>query len=83
MENLKLGLEKRKNPNKNNFETIISTRELDTLKLIAQNFYNQEIAYKLFISLNTVKTHLKNIYLKFDVDNRFAAINKAKKMGLL
>ena len=41
----------------------LSTRELDTLKLIAENLSNQEIADKLFVSPNTVKTHLKNINL--------------------
>jgi len=44
---------------------------------------NQEIADKLFISLNTVKTHLKNIYLKLDVDSRSGAVAKAKKVGIL
>jgi len=83
IDNLKLGLEKRKNLNKSNYEAIISTRELDTLKLIAQNFSNQEIADKLFISLNTVKTHLKNIYLKLEVDNRVNAVDKAKELGIV
>ena len=81
--NLKFALEKRKNFKKTNSEAIISARELDTLKLIAQGFSNQEIADKLFISLNTVKTHLKNIFLKLDVDNRSGAVAKAKESGLL
>ena len=40
------------------------------------------IADKSFISLNTVKTHLKNIYLKLDVDSRSKAIVKAKEIGI-
>ena len=68
---------------KNNLESGISDRELDTLKLIAEDLTNQEIADKLFISLNTVKTHIKNIYLKFDIDSRTKAIAKAKELGLI
>lgn len=61
----------------------LSARELDTLKLIDKDLSNQEIADKLFISLNTVKTHLKNIYLKLEVDNRSKAIAKAKELGIV
>lgn len=62
---------------------ILSRRELDTLKLIAQNLTNQEIANKLYISLNTVKTHLKNINQKLEVDNRNKAVAKAREIGLI
>jgi LuxR family maltose regulon positive regulatory protein len=61
----------------------LSARELDTLKLIDKDLSNQEIADKLFISLNTVKTHLKNIYSKLEVDNRQKAVGEAKKHGLI
>ena len=44
---------------------------------------NQEVADKLFISLNTVKTHVRNIYLKLEVENRSQAIEKARKAGIL
>jgi len=44
---------------------------------------NQEIAGKLFVSLNTVKTQAKNIYLKLDVDSRTKAVAKAKELGLI
>ena len=54
-------------------------KELNDLR----NFSNQEIADKLFISLNTVKTHAKNIHLKLDVDSRTKAVAKAKDLGLL
>ncbi|MBK6345120.1 MAG: hypothetical protein IPF68_04160 [Bacteroidales bacterium] len=81
--NIKSALEKRNNSTKKNADALLSTRELDTLKLIALDLPNQEIADKLFISLNTVKTHLKNIYLKLEVDNRAKAVAKAKELGVL
>ena len=40
----------------------LSTREIETLKLMAEELSNQDIADKLFVSINTVKTHLKNIF---------------------
>ncbi len=80
---LKLAIEKREKFKKINLESGLSERELEILKLIPDNLSNQEIADKLFISLNTVKTHLKNIYLKFEVDNRTKAIAKAKELGLV
>jgi LuxR family transcriptional regulator, maltose regulon positive regulatory protein len=83
IDNIKLALEKRKQVKKINFETILSARELDTLKLMTQELSNQEIADKLFISLNTVKTHLKNIYFKLEVDNRSKAVARAKELRIV
>jgi LuxR family transcriptional regulator, maltose regulon positive regulatory protein len=83
IENLKLAIDRRENQIKFHAEIELSARELDTLKLITGELSNQEIADKLFISLNTVKTHLKNIYLKLEVDSRSKAAAKAKEMGLL
>jgi LuxR family transcriptional regulator, maltose regulon positive regulatory protein len=80
---LKLAIEKREKFKKINLESRISDRELDTLKLIAEDLTNQEIADKLFISLNTVKTHLKNVFLKLEADNRAKAVDKAKELGLI
>ncbi len=68
---------------KNHTKDELSLRELETLKLIAEDLSNLEIANKLFISLNTVKTHLKNIYFKLEVNNRAKAITKAKELELL
>ena len=51
----------------------LTKREFEILKLVSQGFNNQDIAEKLFISLNTVKFHLKNIYDKLDVNNRIQA----------
>ncbi|MBK6963043.1 MAG: hypothetical protein IPH20_03685 [Bacteroidales bacterium] len=80
---IKSALEKRNYSRKNNYDALLSARELDTLKLILLDLPNQEIADKLFISLNTVKTHLKNIYLKLEVDNRAKAVTKAKELGIV
>jgi LuxR family maltose regulon positive regulatory protein len=83
IDNLKSALKKSSNLKKTNFEAILSSREQDTLKLIARNLSNQEIADKLFISLNTVKTHVKNIYIKLEVDNRTKAVAKARELGIV
>jgi LuxR family maltose regulon positive regulatory protein len=61
----------------------LSERELEVLHLIAAGLSNREIADKLFISLNTVKTHTKNINSKLNVNSRIKAAARAKEMGLL
>lgn len=61
----------------------ISKRELDVLSLIAKGFSNEEIADKLCVSLNTVKTHSSNIYLKLDVKRRTQAAEKAKRLNII
>jgi len=83
IDKLKLALEKREKFMKINLEFGLSDRELDALKLIAEDLSNQEIADKLFISLNTVKTHVKNIFLKLEVDSRTHALTKAKELGII
>ncbi len=61
----------------------ISKRELDVLSLMAQGFSNDEIAGKLFISLNTVKTQSSNMFVKLDVKRRTQAVEKAKRMKII
>lgn len=57
-----------KSENNGNIDkTYLSDRELDVLKLVALGFANKEIADKLFISINTVITHRKNITEKLDI----------------
>lgn len=61
----------------------ISKRELEVLELMAQGLANQEIADKLFVSLNTVKTHSSNLFSKLEVRRRTQAIQKAKELNLI
>jgi LuxR family maltose regulon positive regulatory protein len=78
-----LAIEKHEKQKKETSFDGLSKREIDVLHLIAADLSNQEIADKLFVSLNTVKTHVKNIHLKLDVDSRRKAVGKAKEFGLL
>ena len=50
---------------------------------MAKGLSNDEIADKLFISLNTVKTHSSNIFLKLDVKRRTQAVDKAKRLKII
>jgi two-component system, NarL family, response regulator LiaR len=61
----------------------ISKREWEVLELMSEGLSNQEIADKLFVSLNTIKTHSSNLFLKLDVKRRTQAIEKGKRVGLL
>lgn len=61
----------------------LSERELEVLRLAAEGLINQEIAQELYVSINTVKTHLRNIYGKLGVTNRRAATAKATALGLI
>jgi ATP/maltotriose-dependent transcriptional regulator MalT len=61
----------------------ISNRELEVLQLMAGGLSNAEIAEKLFISLNTVKTHLSKIFEKLEVKRRTQAVEKAKRLGII
>jgi two-component system, NarL family, response regulator LiaR len=61
----------------------ISKREHEVLGLMAQGLTNQQIADKLFVSLNTIKTHSSNLFLKLEVSRRTQAVQKAKKLRLI
>jgi LuxR family maltose regulon positive regulatory protein len=61
----------------------LSERELEVLQLIAEGLTNQEIATRLFISLNTVKVHTRNINGKLAVSSRAKAVARAKALGIL
>jgi LuxR family maltose regulon positive regulatory protein len=61
----------------------ISERELDVLRLILSGLSNQEIADKLFVSQNTIKTHIRHLYRKLNASNRAQAIARAHQLELL
>lgn len=61
----------------------ISKREYEVLQLMAEGMSNQEIAERLFVSLNTVKTHSTNLFAKLGVRRRTEAIRRAKELRLL
>lgn len=64
-------------------ERKISKRELEVLTLMAQGLSNNEIAEKLFVSTNTIKTHSAKLFEKLEVKRRTQAIETAKKLQLL
>ena len=61
----------------------LSPRELDVLRLLGTQLDGPDIARHLFVSLNTVRTHTKNIYAKLGVNNRRAAVHRAKELDLI
>jgi two-component system, NarL family, response regulator LiaR len=61
----------------------LSTRELEVLQLMAKGLSNQEIADQMFVSLNTIKTHSSNLFMKLDVKRRTQAVDKARNIGLI
>jgi NarL family two-component system response regulator LiaR len=63
--------------------TGISKRELEVLELMSIGCSNQEIADRLFVSLNTVKTHSSNLFIKLDAKRRTQAIQRAKELHLI
>jgi LuxR family maltose regulon positive regulatory protein len=61
----------------------LSARELDVLRLLGTDLSGPDIARELFVSLNTLRTHTKNIYSKLDVTSRRAAVRQAHDLKLL
>jgi ATP/maltotriose-dependent transcriptional regulator MalT len=61
----------------------LSKRELEVLQVMAEGLSNQEIGARLFVSLNTVKVHTRNIYSKLGIHNRTQAVARARTLGLL
>ena len=60
----------------------LSERELDVLRLLGTDLGGPDIARELIVSLNTVRTHTKNIYAKLGVNNRRAAVRRARELDL-
>lgn len=61
----------------------LSERELEVLRLLQGDLDGPDIARELFVSLNTVRTHTKNIYAKLGVNSRRAAVRRAAELALL
>lgn len=64
-------------------ELAITSREMEILELIAQGMSNREIAEKLFVSENTVKTHASRVFDKLGARRRTQAVQLGKEFGLL
>ena len=63
--------------------TIVSDRELEILGLLADGLTYREMALALFVSINTIKTHVRNIYGKLGARRRREATARAKELDLL
>ena len=64
-------------------EPLLTTRELEILRMCADGMSSPEIAAALFVSVPTVKTHLQHVYAKLEVSDRAAAVAQALRRGLL
>jgi LuxR family maltose regulon positive regulatory protein len=60
----------------------LSSRELDVLRLLRSELSGPQIAAEMVVSLNTVRTHTKNIFMKLGVNSRRAAVRRADELGL-
>jgi ATP/maltotriose-dependent transcriptional regulator MalT len=61
----------------------LSDRELAVLRFLPTMMSNAEITAEMFVSVNTVKTHLKHVYSKLDVTDRRDAVRRARELRLL
>ena len=61
----------------------LSKREFEVLVLISGGLSNQEIADKLFVSVNTIKTHSSNLFQKLNVSRRTQALQRAKELRII
>ena len=61
----------------------LTPKELEVLRLLATRLSRREIGARLYVSLNTVKTHQRAVYRKLGVEHRSAAVSRARELGLL
>jgi LuxR family maltose regulon positive regulatory protein len=61
----------------------LSDRELQVLRLLDSRLTNEEIGRELYVSVNTIRTHIRNIYSKLGVNRRGQAIDKSKELKLI
>lgn len=67
-----------------NTDTIrLTPQEIETLKHLALGLQNKEIAYRMGLSLSTIKQHVSRILLRLNVNTRTAAVVTAQKLGLI
>ncbi|HZB71998.1 MAG TPA: LuxR C-terminal-related transcriptional regulator, partial [Acidimicrobiales bacterium] len=64
-------------------EDALTGRELLVLSYLPSRLSNAEIAAELYVSLHTIKTHLRNIYRRLGVNGRQEAVDRAKELGLV
>jgi LuxR family maltose regulon positive regulatory protein len=71
---------------RNQGETVaeeLTAKEQEVLRLLATRLSRREIGQRLYVSLNTVKTHQRALYRKLGVDDRAAAVARGRELGLL
>jgi LuxR family maltose regulon positive regulatory protein len=61
----------------------LTPKELRILSLLSEGCSNETLAEKLFVSTNTIRTHLRNINSKLNVSNRTEAVAVARKLGAI
>lgn len=61
----------------------LTAREMVVLEYLPTRLGNEEIAQTLYVSVNTLKTHLRNIYRKLGTPGRDAAVERATSLGLI
>jgi LuxR family maltose regulon positive regulatory protein len=61
----------------------LTPKELEVLRLLPTRLSRREIGARLYVSLNTVKTHQRAVYRKLRVEHRSAAVSRARELGLL
>ncbi len=68
-------------PSRNGLVDERSSRELEVLRLLRTDLSGPDIARELLVSLNTMRTDIKNIYAKLGVNNRREAVRRAAELG--
>jgi LuxR family maltose regulon positive regulatory protein len=61
----------------------LTQKELEVLRLLATRLSRREIGERMYVSLNTVKTHQRAVYRKLGVEDRAAAVTRARELGLV
>ena len=72
-----------RSPTASDLEKPLTKREMETLRLLATDLSQKEIASEMTISLATMRTHARNMYQKLGVNSRFEAVQRAKELGLI